>query len=139
MNENELEAMASLREMLIPSSVLALPYADGKVALDTNARNMQVECALLHKQHDKTTMPIEYGIVRSQAPNASTKRCNESAFQLSAWFSFLELTSTVHDLQLEPITTHRIEYSTCRRDPEDSRDVAHGYTNSNLMALTESV
>lgn len=76
------------------------------------------------------------GPIRSQAPNTYTIGRSESASPLSGRYYFLDLTSTVHDLQTEPVTTKWIRYLTCRK-PEDSRDGNYRYQDSTSMSLTE--
>lgn len=52
--------MNSFHENLISPPILELPYAGGHYTLDTNAHDLQVGCARLQNQLDKTNKSVGY-------------------------------------------------------------------------------
>lgn len=60
LDSNELYIMETLKNALISTPILALPYFGGHMTLNTDARNVQTDCVLLQKQPEHTTKPAEY-------------------------------------------------------------------------------
>ena len=56
----QLEAFEKLRQKLLDPPILALPRADGRFTLDTDASNYQIGCTLLQDQPDGSKHPIGY-------------------------------------------------------------------------------
>lgn len=60
LNCKKRDSLKALKVALMILAVLALPYASGYIALDTDAGNIQGGCVLLQKQPSDTTKPIGY-------------------------------------------------------------------------------
>lgn len=103
-NKKELEAMKKLQEKVISSLVLPLPCAEEQMKLDSNARHVRVGCVLLQERSEKTTKPIGFWSIF--VTSGCTVRRNKNVLPLHRLCYFLQLTSMVHELQSEPITSH---------------------------------
>lgn len=60
LNEKELQSTKLVKSSPISPPVLALPDLTGHLTIDTDACDVQVGCALLRKQPDKTVEQIGY-------------------------------------------------------------------------------
>ena len=60
LNAEETKAFEDLKGLLIAPPVLALPKAEGKYTVDTDACDLQVGCVLLQEQEDGTNRPVGY-------------------------------------------------------------------------------
>lgn len=78
-NKNEIIVMTGLQKKLFSLLVLALPYLQGQVTLDTDACDVQVGCVTLQEQSEKDRKSqLGTGLVRSKALTTCTTRRNES-------------------------------------------------------------
>lgn len=55
LEEDELKALATLKEKLTSSQVISLPKRNGHYTLDRDACHKKVECVLLQDQEDRKT------------------------------------------------------------------------------------